>query len=51
MSLFREYLRIKSVQPDPDYEGCMAFLKERARVMGLPYKIVENYPGSGRPDN
>ncbi len=29
VSLFREYLRIKSVQPDPDYNGTNKFLEER----------------------
>lgn len=24
---FKEYLRVKSVQPKPDYEGCVQFLK------------------------
>ncbi|CAB4064527.1 ACY1 [Lepeophtheirus salmonis] len=41
VTLFREYLRIKSVQPKPDYEGCMRFLEGRAKVMDLPYQIFE----------
>jgi len=40
---FREYLRIKSVQPDPDYESCVKFLKRQAANIGVPYEVV--YPG------
>eukprot|EP00096_Caligus_rogercresseyi_P010673 TRINITY_DN3976_c0_g1_i1.p1 TRINITY_DN3976_c0_g1~~TRINITY_DN3976_c0_g1_i1.p1 ORF type:complete len:408 (+),score=132.52 TRINITY_DN3976_c0_g1_i1:230-1453(+) len=45
VSLFREYLRIKSVQPEPDYEGCMRFLKAVAEGMGLPVQVFEPVPG------
>ena len=44
-SLFRTYIRIKSVQPNPDYESCMEFLKEQAAVLGLPYKIMSCVEG------
>ena len=46
-TLFREYIRIKSVQPSPDYPACMEFLKVQAAALGLPYKItscVEDKP-------
>merc|ERR1712123_244380 len=46
-SLFRSYIRIKSVQPKPDYASCIEFLKTQAGVLGLPYKItscVESKP-------
>ena len=46
VTLFREYLRIKSVHPEPDYEGCNAFLKTQAEEMGLPYYITEMSPGT-----
>jgi len=44
-SLFRTYIRIKSVQPNPDYDSCMEFLKEQAAVLGLPYKIMSCVEG------
>ncbi|RKP23607.1 hypothetical protein SYNPS1DRAFT_3249, partial [Syncephalis pseudoplumigaleata] len=44
---FRKYLRIRTVQPAPDYEGCAAFLKELAADVGLAYRRVE--PVSGKP--
>ncbi|GAB1600777.1 aminoacylase-1-like [Argonauta hians] len=42
---FRRYLRIKTVQPDPDYDGAVEFLKEMAGQLGLPYKVIEVSPG------
>ncbi|KAF9582741.1 adenylate cyclase, partial [Lunasporangiospora selenospora] len=42
---FREYLRIKTVQPNPDYAGSTAFLIREAEELGLPYKIVECVKG------
>ncbi|OZJ02963.1 hypothetical protein BZG36_04519 [Bifiguratus adelaidae] len=45
VSRFREYLRIKTVQPNPDYEGCTAFLKRQAEEIGLGFKVVECAPG------
>jgi len=44
-TLFREYIRIKTVQPDPDYPKCMEFLKEQAKSLDLPYKITECVAG------
>ena len=43
--LCREYLRIKSVQPNPDYEGCNEFLKRQAARLELDYHITEMVPG------
>lgn len=42
---FREYLRIKTVHPTPDYDGALAFLEQYAKDVGLPYKTVEVHPG------
>ncbi|KAF9311829.1 adenylate cyclase [Podila horticola] len=42
---FREYLRIKTMQPNPDYEGSNAFLINQANEIGMPYKIVECVKG------
>uniref|UniRef100_A0A8D9ADR6 N-acyl-aliphatic-L-amino acid amidohydrolase n=1 Tax=Cacopsylla melanoneura TaxID=428564 RepID=A0A8D9ADR6_9HEMI len=36
---FREYLRIPSVLPNADYEGCVTFLKKQADSLGLPIKV------------
>jgi len=37
---FREYLRIKTVQPDPDYETAIAWLENQAKEIGLEFNIV-----------
>ncbi|KAJ1916269.1 adenylate cyclase [Mycoemilia scoparia] len=42
---FREYLRIKSVQPKPDYESCVVFLNKQAEELGLPIKVYECVKG------
>ncbi|KAF9380398.1 adenylate cyclase [Podila verticillata] len=42
---FREYLRIKTMQPNPDYEGSTAFLINQANEIGMPYKVVECVKG------
>ncbi|KDR16327.1 aminoacylase-1 [Zootermopsis nevadensis] len=36
---FREYLRIPSVQPDVNYDDCVAFLKKQAVQLGLPLQV------------
>ncbi|CAJ0911919.1 1925_t:CDS:2, partial [Entrophospora sp. SA101] len=38
---FREYLRIKTVQPNPDYEACKKFLLQQAKEIGLSSKVLE----------
>lgn len=45
VSLFREYIRIKSVQPNPDYASCNRFLERIAGELGLPFYIKEMVPG------
>lgn len=40
-SLFREYIRINTMQPTPDYKKCIQFLKRIAEELGLPYKVTE----------
>ncbi|XP_070137796.1 aminoacylase-1-like [Drosophila bipectinata] len=39
IQFFREYLRIPSVHPNPDYEPCVEFLKSQASGLDLPIKI------------
>lgn len=38
---FRQYLRIKTVQPKPDYEACTKFLLEQAKEIGLKSQVFE----------
>ncbi|XP_011297555.1 aminoacylase-1 [Fopius arisanus] len=40
---FREYLRIPSVQPDVNYDDCVAFLRRQAVSLGLPVRVYEPY--------
>jgi len=37
---FRDYLRIPSVHPNPDYDGCIDWLKKQATEIGLEFNIV-----------
>ncbi|XP_042304237.1 aminoacylase-1 [Sceloporus undulatus] len=45
VALFREYLRIKTVQPEPDYETAVKFLERIASELDLPCQKVEVCPG------
>lgn len=38
---FRNYLRIKTVHPNPDYEICVKFLTGIAKELGLEHEIIE----------
>ena len=42
---FREYLRIKTVQPNPDYDGAVVFLKQQASQLGLTCEVIECVAG------
>ena len=44
-TLFRDYVRIPSVQPNPDYDQVIEFLVEQAKSLGLPYRSHECVPG------
>ncbi|XP_004529660.1 aminoacylase-1A [Ceratitis capitata] len=44
IEIFREYLRIPSVQPDVDYAPTVEFLKKQAVNLGLPIDVY--HPGS-----
>jgi aminoacylase len=44
IKIFREYLRIPSVQPDVDYVPCVNFLKKLAGEIGLNFQV--EYPSS-----
>ncbi|KAI5093738.1 aminoacylase-1, partial [Silurus meridionalis] len=45
VSLFREYLRLKTVHPEPDYDAALRFLARISEELGLPMKKVEMCPG------
>lgn len=38
---FRQYLRIKTVQPNPDYKSCNEFLSQIAKEMKLEFQSIE----------
>ncbi|KAF9899932.1 adenylate cyclase [Linnemannia zychae] len=42
---FREYLRIDTRQPTPDYAGSTEFLIRQAKEIGMPYRVVECVKG------
>lgn len=42
VTVFREYLRIKTVQPNPDYDGAVLFLERIAKELDLAFKCVKN---------
>ncbi|XP_071559160.1 aminoacylase-1-like isoform X1 [Temnothorax nylanderi] len=44
VEIFREYLRIPSVQPDIDYDECVAFLIKQAKSLDLPIKVYHVHP-------
>ena len=45
VTLFREYVRIETVQPRPDYDGAIKFLIRYAEELGLPHTTHECAPG------
>lgn len=45
VSLFREFIKVESVQPNPDYDGCIKFLSAQAEILDLPYQVVECVAG------
>uniref|UniRef100_A0A8C1KKH9 N-acyl-aliphatic-L-amino acid amidohydrolase n=1 Tax=Cyprinus carpio TaxID=7962 RepID=A0A8C1KKH9_CYPCA len=45
VTLFREYLRLKTVHPEPDYDAAIRFLERIAEELALPLKKVEVCPG------
>uniref|UniRef100_A0A7N6BMT5 N-acyl-aliphatic-L-amino acid amidohydrolase n=1 Tax=Anabas testudineus TaxID=64144 RepID=A0A7N6BMT5_ANATE len=45
VTLFREYLRLRTVHPKPDYDAALRFLDRIAEELGLPMKKIEVCPG------
>uniref|UniRef100_A0A8C2WYY6 N-acyl-aliphatic-L-amino acid amidohydrolase n=1 Tax=Cyclopterus lumpus TaxID=8103 RepID=A0A8C2WYY6_CYCLU len=43
VSLFREYLRLKTVHPDPDYDAALHFLDKIAEELELPISKIEEH--------
>ena len=41
VSNFREYLRVKTVHPTPDYAGAVVFLRRMAQEINLPCRVHE----------
>ncbi|XP_059144894.1 aminoacylase-1-like [Physella acuta] len=39
---FREYLRINTMHPTPDYDAALQFLKQQATEIGLDFKILDS---------
>lgn len=37
----REYLRIRTVHPDPDYDGAKNWLLSKGKELGLKAKLIE----------
>ncbi|XP_061788696.1 aminoacylase-1-like [Nerophis lumbriciformis] len=46
VGLFREYLRLRTVHPQPDYVAALRFLDRMAAELGLPMKKIEVCLGS-----
>lgn len=44
VSRFRDFLRIETVQPKPDYATCTSFLRQQANEIGLEVKVIECVP-------
>lgn len=44
IKIFREFLRIPSVQPGIDYDACVKFLQKQATSLNLPLNV--NYAGN-----
>ncbi|XP_068633813.1 aminoacylase-1-like [Battus philenor] len=44
VNTLRDYLRIRSVHPNVDYDDCLKFLKQQAAGIGLPVQVFEVLP-------
>ncbi|CAG5118368.1 unnamed protein product [Candidula unifasciata] len=42
VSRFREYLRINTMQPTPDYDAALDFLRKQAEAIGLEFRVLES---------
>ncbi|XP_044168233.1 aminoacylase-1-like [Acropora millepora] len=45
VTVFREYLRIKTVQPNPDYESAVTFLQRIAGELDLQFQCIRKDNG------
>ncbi|KAK8734998.1 hypothetical protein OTU49_005777 [Cherax quadricarinatus] len=43
---FRNYIRIKTVQPNPDHASCIKFLEQQAKELDADYQVIECVPGN-----
>ncbi|KAG0724498.1 Aminoacylase-1 [Chionoecetes opilio] len=46
VTTFREYIRINTMHPNPDYGPCTEFLKKQGKVLGAEVKVLELGPGN-----
>ncbi|KAM3957096.1 aminoacylase-1-like [Aphomia sociella] len=44
VSNLQNYLRIRTVHPDINYDECLGYLKSQATEMGLPVQVIEAVP-------
>uniref|UniRef100_A0A2C9LX62 N-acyl-aliphatic-L-amino acid amidohydrolase n=1 Tax=Biomphalaria glabrata TaxID=6526 RepID=A0A2C9LX62_BIOGL len=42
VSRFREYLRINTMQPSPNYDAALEFLSKQAAELGLDFRVLES---------
>ncbi|BFZ08613.1 hypothetical protein BsWGS_11652 [Bradybaena similaris] len=42
VSRFRDYLRINTIQPTPDYDAAIDFLRKQAESIGLEFRVIES---------
>ncbi|XP_078340765.1 aminoacylase-1-like isoform X1 [Crassostrea virginica] len=45
VTVFRDYLKIKTVHPTPAYDEVVEFLKNLAKDVGIPCRTLEVHPG------
>lgn len=45
VEMFKSFLRIKTVHPKPDLDGCITFLRQQAAEIGLTVAVHEFVPG------
>ncbi|XP_068247489.1 aminoacylase-1-like [Palaemon carinicauda] len=42
---FRNYIRIRTVHPNPDYDACANYLESQAKELGAEFQKIECVPG------
>jgi aminoacylase len=44
VTLFRDYLRLKTAPPAPEYKAAASFLKKLAKEVGLTFQVAFQFP-------